>query len=426
MVRQNRRGPAVIVAILILNGALWLAFPPANDGRPDFARQVVGEFIASTTVLLFATALVLATRARFLEPYFGGLDKMYRIHRRVGQAGFLVLASHVALIPWRLSSPGGVPPGLIAFVGFLVLVLLSVGPRLPVTRRIVTLGYRGWRQSHKLIGLFFIISLAHMLLVDQLVNTTAAPFVLLFTAYVIGIAAFVYTLVLARFVRPTRRHLVEAVRRLNDRTVEVALRPAKKKRLTFRSGQFVFVKFHRRGLREPHPFTISSAPTDDSLRLTIKAIGDYTNRLPHDLKAGDRATVEGSYGMLDYRQGGQRQIWIAGGIGVTPFLSWLRDLPPATHHTIDFFYTVRHTHEALFRDEIEAATKRHPGLRVHLNISAEAGSLTMHRILAATGDLDAVHVYMCGPVPMINTFERQFRRLGVPATAIHFEEFSFR
>jgi ferredoxin-NADP reductase len=50
----------------------------------------------------------------------------------------------------------------------------------------------------------------------------------------------------------------------------------------------------------------------------------------------------------------------------------------------------------------------------------------MPRILAATGDLDAIHVYMCGPIPMINTFERQFRRMGVPATAIHFEEFSFR
>ncbi|MDH2429672.1 ferredoxin reductase family protein [Sphaerisporangium sp. TRM90804] len=415
----------VVVAIVAVNAGLWLVLPPAAAG-PHAVRQVLGEFVASTAVLLFSVTLVLATRARFLEPYFGGLDRMYRAHRRTGQAGFLLLTAHVALIPWTLGSPGGTPSGFIAFAGIAILVLLTVGPRLALVRRVVTLNYRGWRHTHKFIGLFFTFGFAHMLLVDQVVETTAVPFAVLVAAYVAGIAAYLYTLLLARFVRPTFPYLVEVVRRLNSATIEVSLRPRKKKRLTFRSGQFVFVRFHRWGLREPHPFTVSSAPSAEHLRLTIKASGDYTRRVHRDIQAGHRVTVEGSYGMLDYRRGGPRQIWIAGGIGVTPFLSWLRDMEQTTEHTIDLFCTVRQADEALFWDEIRAAADRHPRLRVHTNVSSEAGSLTVPRIVATAGDLDGAHIYMCGPVSMINSFERGFRRLGVPATTIHFEEFSFR
>ncbi|MFZ8991027.1 MAG: SUMF1/EgtB/PvdO family nonheme iron enzyme, partial [Pseudohongiellaceae bacterium] len=76
---------------------------------------------------------------------------------------------------------------------------------------------------------------------------------------------------------------------------------------------------------ESHPFTISSAPAEDVLRLTIKASGDFTRALHQTLKAGDGAIVMGAYGMFDYKTGRPDQIWIAGGIGLTPFLAFIRD-----------------------------------------------------------------------------------------------------
>ncbi len=423
-------GNRVIAAIPAVNLVIWLAFLPRDDGRPDFARQVTGEFVGSTMVLLFATALLLATRARWLEPHFGGLDKMYRAHRQAGLSGFLLIPVHFALVPLDTANvkPGS-PAGMIAGVGIIVLVLLTVAPRVPVLRRVASLTYDRWRSSHRFIGLFLIVALAHTLLVDALVTTTVLPLAVVLAAYATGILSYLYTLLLARFFRRTRRYVVQTVRRLTGTTVEVTLRPRKKKRMEFTAGQFLFVRFRARGpLRRSHPFTISSSPKEDVLRLTIKASGDFTRRLHDGLAEGTRATLVGCYGMFDYRRGGPRQIWVAGGIGVTPFLSWIRDLDheDPLQHQVDFFYTVRTPAEALFLDEIEDVARRHPNLRAHVVFSAQHGSLTAPRIAAASDGVTGADIYLCGPSRMTGKLARDFRRMGVPSDAVHYEEFNFR
>ncbi|HSQ38712.1 MAG TPA: hypothetical protein VLM78_01015, partial [Anaerolineales bacterium] len=136
--------------------------------------------------------------------------------------------------------------------------------------------------------------------------------------------------------------------------------------------------------------------------------------------------VEGAYGMFDHRTGGGKQVWVAGGIGLTPFLSFLRDMN-GLDKDVDFYYTVRHREEALFLDEIQAAAKKNPRLKVHIRFSAVDGSLTVDEIVKNTGgNITGYHVYMCGPLPMIQAFERKFLEAGVPAKNIHFEEFNFR
>lgn len=423
-------GNRVIIAVPAVNLVLWLVFLPDDDGtRTNFARQVTGEFVGSTMVLLFATSLLLATRARWLEPHFGGLDKMYRAHKRAGLSGFLLIAVHFALVPLNTAAvKPGTPAGMIAGVGIFVLVLLTVAPRIPVVRRF-SLTYDRWRSSHRFIGVFFIVALAHSLLVDALVTTTVVPLAVLIAAYAIGILSYLYTLLLARFFRRTRRYVVQSVRRLNGTTVEVGLRPRKKKRMAFTAGQFLFVRFKARGaLRRSHPFTISSSPKEEVLRLTIKASGDFTRQLYESLAEGTRATLVGCYGMFDYKRGGPRQIWVAGGIGVTPFLSWIRDLDheDPLRHRVDFFYTVRHPADAVFLEEIEDVARRHPNLRAHIVYSSRGGSLTAEKIAAASGGLSGADVYMCGPSKMTATLARRFRRIGVPSASIHYEEFNFR
>jgi predicted ferric reductase len=180
-------------------------------------------------------------------------------------------------------------------------------------------------------------------------------------------------------------------------------------------------------LNESHPFTISSAPHEDVLRLTIKASGDFTRALVTDLKPGMDAVIEGAYGMFDYKTGGSKQIWVAGGIGVTPFLAFIRDMGETLDRNVDFYYAVRHRDEALFYNEIVATAQRNPRLKLHIRFSASGGSLTVEEIVRnAGGNVEGHHVYMCGPLPMIQAFEKRFTSLGIPARHIHFEEFNFR
>ena len=140
-----------------------------------------------------------------------------------------------------------------------------------------------------------------------------------------------------------------------------------------------------------------------------------------------QAIVEGAYGMFDYKTGGQKQIWIAGGIGLTPFLSFIRDMDGNLTQNVDLYYTVRHPEEALFLDEIKTAAEKNTCFKPHIRFSATEGSLSMDHILENTsGNLMDYHVYLCGPLPMIQAFEKKFGGLGVAKSHIHYEEFNFR
>jgi predicted ferric reductase len=246
--------------------------------------------------------------------------------------------------------------------------------------------------------------------------------------FVIGTVSYLYTEFFGRFFKKFRPYTVEAVGHPNSSCTEVTLRAKQDPIEKQRAGQFLFVRFPGdKTLDESHPFTISSAPSEDVLRLTIKASGDFTRYLSRTLQAGTPAIVEGAYGLFDYKTGGPKQVWIAGGIGLTPFLAFIRDMDGNLSHTIDLYYTVRHRDEALFLDEIEEAAKKNPGLNVHICFSASDGSLTVDELLEnAGGDLHDHDIYMCGPLPMLQAFSRQFKELAVPTRQVHFEEFNFR
>ena len=73
--------------------------------------------------------------------------------------------------------------------------------------------------------------------------------------------------------------------------------------------------------------------------------------------------------------------WIAGGIGMTPFMSWIRSLDGAFDRDVDFCYSVRGPADAVYRDEIEHAAQKHPSLRLHLVLSDVEGPLTADAVL---------------------------------------------
>jgi predicted ferric reductase len=374
-----------------------------------------------------ACALVLAARPKWAEPFFGGLDKMYIAHRRIATAAFLLIFVHVLTVPISLRWKLGNYLAVVAFTGIVALVLISLAPRMPLLNKLSGGTYEGWKNLKRLMGIFFIVAFIHALTVPSPLDALIAiSWTQVF--FVIGAAAYLYTEIFGRFFKKYRPYTVAAANHPNASTTEVILR-AKKEALTHqRAGQFLFVRFPSdKALDESHPFTISSAPREDVLRITVKASGDFTRALFANLKPGMDAVVEGPYGLFDYKTGGDKQIWIAGGIGLTPFLSFIRAMDGSLDRDVDFYYTVRHAEEALFVDEIEAAAKANPRLRPHIRYSTRDGALTVEAIAAdAGGRVNDHHVYMCGPLPMVQAFAQKFLMLGVPQENIHYEEFNFR
>jgi predicted ferric reductase len=399
-----------------------------NDGRENFARQYAGEIIGSNNIILMACSLFLSTRPKWAEKYFGGLDKMYITHRHTGTAAFLLIFVHVLTVPitttgWTLGNYLAV----IAFIGIVSIVLITLAPRIPFLNRLTGGDYDDWKKLKRYIGIFFILAFIHSLTVPHPLNALIAiTWVQIF--FIIGTLSYFYTEFFGGFFKKFLPYKVAAIKHPNNSSTEVTLRPRKEPIQKQRAGQFLFVRFPSdRILNESHPFTISSAPQEDVLRLTIKASGDFTRYLFGSLQAGMDAVIEGAYGMFDYKTGGGKQIWVAGGIGVTPFLSFIRDMDGNLAHDVDFYYTVRHREEAIFLDEIEAAAKKNPRLKAHIRFSSTDGSLTVDEIVKnAGGNISGHHIYMCGPFPMVQAFEKKFLEAKVPAANIHYEEFNFR
>ena len=420
-------GNLFIIGLVILNVIVWLVFPPENDGRENFIRQYAGEIIGSNNIILMAVSLFLSTRPKWAEPYFGGLDKMYVTHRHTSTAAFLLIFVHILTVPISAHWVLGNYLAVIAATGIVSIALISLAPRIPYLNRLTGGTYEGWKSLKKYIGIFFIIAYIHALTVaDPLHAFIAINWVQIF--FIIGAVSYLYTELFGRFFKKYLPYTVEAVNHPNGSTTEVVLRAKKDSIRKQRAGQFLFVRFPGdRTLNESHPFTISSAPHEDVLRVTVKASGDFTRALFGSLQPGMEAVVEGAHGMFDYKTGGGKQIWIAGGIGLTPFLSFLRDMDGSLNHDVDLYYTVRHKEEALFLDEIEAAAKTNHRLKAHIRFSATDGSLTSEDIVRnAGGNVSGHHIYMCGPLAMVQAFEKKFLGLGVPAKNIHYEEFNFR
>lgn len=425
---KKRIGNLVIIGFVILTILVWVVFPAGPADIDHYWRYYIGEIIGSLMLVLMTFSLFISTRPRWAEPYFGGLDKMYVTHRHTSTAAFLLMFVHVVTVPLRVTNLLlGNYLGIAAFLGFAAIILPTLAPRIPFLSRLTNSTYEGWKRLHKFIGIFFVMGFIHSITVDAPGAFVAITYTQVFV--IVGTLCYLYAEFFAKWTGRHADYIVASIKHPNNSTTEVTLRPKGKALKARHAGQFLFVRFlGDTMLNETHPFTISSAPHEDVLRITVKACGDFTRHLFHNLKEGSEAVVEGIHGMFNYKTGGQKQIWIAGGIGITPFLSFIRDMKnDALAHDIHFYYTVRHREEAVFLDEIVEAGNRIQRLNPRIRFSATDGSLSMEHILAdAGGDVRAHHLYMCGPLPMVQAFEKKFLEAGMPRENIHFEEFNFR
>jgi predicted ferric reductase len=287
-------------------------------------------------------------------------------------------------------------------------------------------GYDRWRQLHRLTGLFVAAAFLHGLM-------DGSPFPkspVLRWSYVviggIGLAFYVYRELFARYLVSLHDYEVHDVNPVAEDVVEVSLRPIGRS-MVFVPGQFAMIYIEAKDGWHRHPFTIASAPAERLLRVTVKGLGDYTSRLRELIEPGMPAVVGGPHGRFNHAKGTADQIWVAGGVGIAPFLSWMRaldDHPPPGR--VDLFYAFTGG-PAPFAEELGEIGARRDDVRCHLVDSQVQGRLTVEEMLRVTrGPTDGLSVFMCGPEPMLRAFTKGLRAAGVRSGRIHREYFDWR
>lgn len=196
-----------------------------------------------------------------------------------------------------------------------------------------------------------------------------------------------------------------------------------------RPGQFVFITFDPR--EGAHPFTIASADHGDrTISFQIKALGDYTRTLNQRLSVGQSVTVEGPYGRFDLgridRQA--RQVWIAGGIGVTPFLAWLEALraSPEFAPAADLHYCTRDREQDPFAKRLAEICASLPNVRLFVHGHQQGETLTGNTLAAELGDASRAELWFCGPQGLGETIRNGLRSAWGERFRFHQEAFAMR
>ena len=440
----NRLWAAFGIVLVALTG-LWLLSVSA-DAFANFwsTRNGLVYYTGVLAVGFMSVAVILAARPVQIEDLLGGLDKFYRLHRWLGVTATLLALAHwlLEIVPrwmvgqgWlaRPQRPSGEVQTATGFNPFrdlrgiaaeagewslyllLTLVALALWKRFP---------YRYFLRTHRLLAPVYVILVFHAVILMDRDYWTApvGPFMAILMAG--GSVAAVASLF--RRIGHSRRAVgrIEALTRHHDNAVlDVGVRletawPG------HHAGQFAFVDFG--GVEGAHPFTISSAwHRDGRLAFSIKGLGDYTRALPDQLFVGQAVTVEGPYGRFDFRGERNRQIWIGGGIEITPFIARLQALADEGKNApVDLIYSTN-APAAAFIDNIRRLADQ-AGVRFHLLMTQQDGLLTLDRVeemIPAWKDAD---VWFCGPLGFGRALRDAMTARGFPAAQFHQELFDMR
>lgn len=431
---------AVAVWLVAVPGGTWaLTGDPGDFWRLRHTLVLGTGYVA---ICCMSLAMILAARPVWLERALGGLDQFYRLHKRLGIAGAVFGLVHwlLEILPrwmvgqgWLVRPRRGGPPAGVSPAPFeawehqakelgewglylvLALVVIALWKRIP---------YRYFAKLHRLLPVAYLLLVFHTVVFMPMgywMNAAGPLAALLMAGGVVAAA-----LSLTARIGFTRRALghVTSLRLHDDRVLEVHCQ-LDTPWAGHESGQFVFVTFDRR--EGAHPFTVVSAwQGDGHLVLAIKGLGDYTSVLPSQLTLGTGVTVEGPYGQFNFTGTRERQIWIAGGIGITPFISRLEWLAQhgATQQPVDLFYSTTEANEVLLVRLRELA--RQTGVTLHLVLVPRDPLLTAEQVAALVPDHAQAEVWFCGPLGFGDAMRKGFARLGLAGRRFHQEAFEMR
>lgn len=402
------RGALVSALALLLPALMFIGV----DGP---SSAVFSQYIGASALICMALSQVIATRVWFVEAVFGPMDRAYLLHKWLGigaLAGVLLHETFDAEI--RSLGPGtnlsdfAEGLGEQSLNGLLILIALTLMTFIP---------YRIWYWTHRAMGACFLLGAAHFALILKPFSNLdpLGLYVLAFCA--MGVLAYAHSLV-PRSWRRGRIYEVSHIASSGNAT-SITLRP-KFRPIRYRAGQFAFFTFEEPGLTEAHPYTISSGPREDgTLRISVAALGDHTERLASNACVGMNARVQGPYGRFAPPRGNAAQVWIAGGIGITPFLAWLDELPedgPA----IDLIYSFRGVSKAPHLDELSKKVAAIGRVSLHLFDTETGPRLSAEAVSDITNGGNRRYAF-CGPSQL-----RDAVRQNVSARHFQFEEFEIR
>ncbi len=203
--------------------------------------------------------------------------------------------------------------------------------------------------------------------------------------------------------------------------------------LEYKPGQYFFVNIKQDGKELTHHFSFSSSPTQKDFFEFTKKITDheYSTALKN-AKVGDWARIDAPYGKFTFEGEYPKIVLLAGGIGVTPFVSICKNA--ADKHLdckITLFYGCRSEADMAFREEFEAMAAVNKNFRAVMTLSQASpqwkgltGNISADLIKQVLPDFREQVFFACGPPPMVQAMSALVEGLGLPKEQLKLEYFT--
>ena len=207
----------------------------------------------------------------------------------------------------------------------------------------------------------------------------------------------------------------------------------------FEAGQYINIFTEIDGVRTSRPYSISSSPKQRAYyEITVARIKDgfVSDFFLDDVKVGDRFEANGPAGVFRFQPvfHSRKSLFLAGGSGITPFLSMIREIVDAAlDRDVVMLYGCRSSKAALYDEELRAYSEKYPNFKYHLVVSdeddswnGETGFIDRNLIMRLVPDYAERTCYICGPQVMNDFCKKELEELGLPEKQIRREMFGTR
>lgn len=182
-------------------------------------------------------------------------------------------------------------------------------------------------------------------------------------------------------------------------------------------------------------FTISSSPTEDRIRLGVKLNSPPSSfkKILENLKKGEELIAGSLSGDFVLKHDAEKLVFIAGGIGITPFRSLIKNmLDTQDNREVTLFYSNKTADEIAYKDLLGDASQKLGIKVVYLltdeekippNFNGEKGRLTKEILSKYLKTVDRTDFYLSGPIAMVEGYKKLLKSLGVKRNKIHTDYF---
>lgn len=428
---------AIIPSILYVVNAINI-----NSEVPFLLSGILGI----TSYFLLSVQFLLMSRPKLIDKYFS-LDRLYRYHMFVAVIALIFAYIHDLLKGLYFDDSTQTLIGnisLIIFIAISVFSILLMINKLFFKIRIIDwfrkllndtlkLKYETKVLIHNITVLAEIILFVHVLMSSS-VNSNIPLKIIIIIYFVVPLGLYLNHKIIKAHFNKNKKYVVSDIIRDAKNIVTIKFTHINGEVFDYLPGQFLYMRIYNPHIpKDEHPFTISSSPVEkEYVAATIKQIGDFTNSLSK-VKVGDRAYIDGGFGSFSYLKtpSNKKLCFIAGGIGITPFLGMLRYMfTEEPDREVMLLWGVRDESEIICKYELEEYTSLLKNFKFIPIVSnddtyeGEKGFIDTERLQKYSNNIFEYDFYICGPPIMMEAQLNNLRKLGVPKENIHFERFS--